>query len=274
MVCSCGTCEKSGKESVGFERKGKQSGSSRGCGDEEENYVGPASKAKQSRFGGVGGNNGSGDCDTDDDSETSGDEKSEDDSGSEDSSSEDEMDIKCSGSAYATRHPLECELHSLLYEIECDRVAKKAKDVIHNEMGRGHSNLPESKFHVLTRFRPKNVNLHQVHYEFSTNSGLCQGNMTCMFHERGPRYHWMRELLELSGLPIPDLIEDVWEEENLRRMRNLERQQTKEVKTARAKRKQKRSQESKKRFLYIFFYQVGLWGQLFLFVRVSFGGVI
>ena len=53
VVCSCGMCEKSGKESFGFGTKGKQSGSSRGCGDEEDNCV--QCKAKQSRFNGVGG---------------------------------------------------------------------------------------------------------------------------------------------------------------------------------------------------------------------------
>ena len=36
---------------------------------------------------------------------------------------------------------LTCELHSLLYEIECDRMAEKANDVIDSNMGKGHSNL-------------------------------------------------------------------------------------------------------------------------------------
>ena len=70
---------------------------------------------------------------------------------------------------------LTCDLHSLLYEIECNRIAEKANEVIDPVMGKGHSNLPESKFHVLTKFRPKDKNLHQLHYEFSTNLGLCQG---------------------------------------------------------------------------------------------------
>lgn len=42
-----------------------------------------------------------------------------------------------------TVQKLKCKLHSLMYEIECERVSKKAKDVVHNELCRGHSNLPE-----------------------------------------------------------------------------------------------------------------------------------
>lgn len=88
-----------------------------------------------------------------------------------------------------TRNHLSCSLHVMLYEIECDRVAAKAKDVISEEMGRGRSNLPESKFNVLTRFRSRSVNLHQLHYEFSTNCGLCQSNMSFMYKEEGAGYH-------------------------------------------------------------------------------------
>ena len=43
-------------------------------------------------------------------------------------------------------------------------------------MGKGHSNLPESTFHVLTKFRSKDVNL--LHYEFSTNLGFCQSSLS------------------------------------------------------------------------------------------------
>ena len=55
---------------------------------------------------------------------------------------------------------LTCDLHSLLYEIDCNCIAEKANEVIDPVIGKGHSNLPESKFHVLTKFRPKDKNHH------------------------------------------------------------------------------------------------------------------
>ena len=117
------------------------------------------------------------------------------------------------------------------YELEFDRVARKATEIVHEDMGRGHSNLPESKFHVLTRFRPKTVNLHQLQYEiFFTNVGLCQSNMTFMHKAVGPEYHWLQELLQLMGLPVPDGIQDIWTAENQRRMLALQKQKTKEAK--------------------------------------------
>ena len=98
------------------------------------------------------------------------------DEGSESDDSSDE-DVNCAGKPYLTISALTCLLHALLYETECDRVAANAKDVTH-EMGRGHSNLPDSKFNALTQFRSKTVNLHQIHYELATNCGLLQSNKT------------------------------------------------------------------------------------------------
>lgn len=161
--------------------------------------------------------------------------------------SDDEVTLKCAGKQYSTRHALTCELHSLLYEIECHRIASKAKDIVHTEMGRGHSNLPESKFNVLTRFRTKNVNLHKLHYEFITNIGLCQSNMTFMYKAAGASYHWMRELYCTMSLPIPDGLEEIWKQENQIRMKGLTRQKSAQSKLSRVKNKQKRLQESKQR---------------------------
>ena len=70
--------------------------------------------------------------------------------------------------------------------------------------------------------------------------------MTFMFKNEGVNYHWMRELLQLMDLPIPDGIEDIWKKENQQRMNRLEKQKTREAKGARATRKS-RAQESKKR---------------------------
>ena len=64
-------------------------------------------------------------------------------------------ELNCSGKEYRTRHVLTCPFHSLLYEIECDRRAKRAWDIIHPEYGRGHTNQMETAHSVLTMFRPK-----------------------------------------------------------------------------------------------------------------------
>ena len=142
---------------------------------------------------------------------------------------------------------LTCDLHSLLYEIECSRIAEKANEVIDPVMGKGHSNLPESEFHVLTKFRPKDKNLHQLHYEFSTNLGLCQGNMTYLIKRKGPTYHWVRDLFFRMGLPEVDGIDEIMRKENQERMKRLERQKTDRVKKQRVTFKQVRQQEQKKR---------------------------
>ena len=56
--------------------------------------------------------------------------------------------------------------------------AEDAEKVIGPELGKGHSNLPESTFSVLTTFRAKDTNLHMKHYHAATNLGLPKANMT------------------------------------------------------------------------------------------------
>lgn len=107
--------------------------------------------------------------------------------------------------------------------------------------------LPESKFHVLTRYRLKNDNLHQLHYEFMTNVGLCQSNMTFMFKDSGAKCHWLKNILVHMGLFIPEGIEDVWEGENRKKTKILKKQKTEKVKAAKVKRKQSCLKESKER---------------------------
>ena len=120
---------------------------------------------------------------------------SEDSEDSEDSDGEYNTNYSCEDKPYKVRgRALTCELHSLLYEIECNWIAEKATKVIHSVMGKGHSNLPESKFSVLTKFRPKDTNLHQIHYEVSTNMGLCQSSMTYLIKQKGTTYHGVLEL--------------------------------------------------------------------------------
>ena len=118
-------------------------------------------------------------------------------------------EMKCQGQPYRSAHPLTCEFHALAYEIECAERAKKADEVIHPDMGKGHSNLPEATFSVLTKFRAKDTNLHQKHYEASTNLGLLQANMTWCFKVKGSQYHWIVELYSRMGLPILSGIQEM-----------------------------------------------------------------
>ena len=93
--------------------------------------------------------------------------------------------------------------------------------IISSSSSKGHSDLPESKFHVLTKFRPKHVNLHQLHFEFSTNLGLCQSNRQFIPLGQGsPKI----------GLPEVDSLDDIVTKENVDRMRRLERQKTDKAK--------------------------------------------
>ena len=91
-------------------------------------------------------------------------------------------------------------------------------------MGKGHSNLPESKFHVLIKFRPKDVNLHQLHYEFSTNLGVCQSDMTFLGKCKGSSHHWARDPFAKMDLPEVDGLDDIVTKENVERMSRFERQ--------------------------------------------------
>lgn len=158
---------------------------------------------------------------------------------SEDSDGEHNVDFECGGKPYQVRGKVTCELHSLLYDIKCDRMAEEASEVIDSDMGKGHSNLPESKFNVLTKFRPKDINLHQTHYEFSTYLGLCQGNMTFLVQQQGYAYHWARDLFARMGLPEVDGLDQIITQENNDRMKRLQRKQTERVKKQRITFKQK-----------------------------------
>lgn len=85
---------------------------------------------------------------------------------------------ECPGEPYHTSNILKCEFHALAYKIECNQRAKAADRVIDHELGKGHSNLPESMFSALTKFRAKDINLHGEQYQATTNLGLVQSNMT------------------------------------------------------------------------------------------------
>ena len=89
-----------------------------------------------------------------------------------------ENEIMCEGEDYHTKNPLTCPFHKLAYQIECYNRAHRASQIIHTELGCGHSNYPEASRNVLTRFRSKDKYLQRIHYVVSTNMGLLQSNMT------------------------------------------------------------------------------------------------
>jgi len=110
--------------------------------------------------------------------------------------------MRCQGQQYHSAHPLKFKFHSLVYEIECAERAKNGNNVIYQEVGKGHSNLPEAKFSVLTKFRAKDTNLYQKHYQASTNLGPIQSNVTWLHKVKGPQYHWIVNLYSRLGLPV------------------------------------------------------------------------
>ena len=118
-------------------------------------------------------------------------------------------DMKCSGQPYHSVNVLTCEFHALAYEIECAERARAADKVVDPELGKGHSNLSESSFSVLTKFRAKDTSLHQKHYQAATNLGLLQANMTWLFKNRGPQYHWIVDLYSRMGLPMFDGVQEM-----------------------------------------------------------------
>ena len=117
--------------------------------------------------------------------------------------------LKCSVESYYSAHVLKCELHGLAYEIECTQRAKDSEKVIDPDLGKAHSNLPESTFSVLTKFRAKDTNLHIKRYHAATNSGLLQANMTWCHKKRGPEYRWIPDLYMRMGLAVRDGIQEM-----------------------------------------------------------------
>ena len=87
-----------------------------------------------------------------------------------------EEEVKCQGKPYAIHHKLTCSFHIQEFTRECEARDAIAEYVINQEIGVGHSNLPESFFSVLQTFRSKTVSLQQKGYEGSSFLGLLQAN--------------------------------------------------------------------------------------------------
>jgi len=148
---------------------------------------------------------------------------------------------------YHSKNPLTCPFHALAYEVECANRASQAPQIIHTELGRGHSNYPEASHNVLVRFRSKDKYLHSIHYMLSTNMGLMQANMTWLNKKHGMSYHWLLELFRRLKLPVFDGMIEALTRGNEIRAQNLERKQTEQAKENRTNWKKARVQEQEER---------------------------
>ena len=75
---------------------------------------------------------------------------------------ENEEELKYEGKQCKSQKVLIYELHSLAYETECCVRAENADEIVDPDLGRGHSNLCEATFSVLSKFRAKDTNLHRL----------------------------------------------------------------------------------------------------------------
>ena len=163
-------------------------------------------------------------------------------------------DVQCEGEDYHSKNPLSCPFHALAYEIECHNRASQSSQIIHPELGRGHSNYPEASQNVLVRFRSKDKYLQNIHYMVSTNMGLMQANMTWLNKTKGISYHWLLELFHRLKLPLFDGMVEALKRGNELRAKNLEKKQTEEAKQQRTNWKKARVQEQEESYIVLITY--------------------
>ena len=161
-----------------------------------------------------------------------------------------EEEILCQGEEYHTKNPLTCPFHALAYEIECNARASQSTEIIHKELGRGHSNYPEASHNVLVRFRSKDTNIQCIHYMVTTNLGLLQANMSYLYEKKGASYHWILDLFSRLRLPLLDGMQEALLMANQKRHKNLVKKQSEEGKDARTRWKKARVQEHEERKLW------------------------
>ena len=156
-------------------------------------------------------------------------------------------EVLCEGREYHTKNALTCPFHALAYEIECHKRASQAASIIHESLGRGHSNYPEASHNVLVRFRSKDKYLQNIHYVCSTNMGLLQANMTWLGNKHGLSYHWLLDLYKRLKLPILDGMAEALLQANQTRAKNLENKKSREARERRSHWKKKRAEEGELR---------------------------
>ena len=86
----------------------------------------------------------------------------------------------------------------------------------------------------------KFINLARLHYHVSTNIGLIQGCMTYLFAKRGPRYHWILDILERMCLPVVQNLPSILQKLNEGRFFDIQSQKTNAAKAKRKLYKRKR----------------------------------
>ena len=144
-------------------------------------------------------------------------------------------ELDCKGKEYHTRHPIKCPMHSLAFEIECHYRASQAEKLIHPILGMGYTNQNEASHNVFIRYRAKTYHMERLHYIVSTNLGLLQSNMTYMFKEKGPGYHWILELFNRLNLPLFDGMKEAVVMANTDCMKKIEKSREKQTKTERVR---------------------------------------
>ena len=112
-----------------------------------------------------------------------------------------------------------------------------AYQIIHPELGAGHSNSPESFWSIVIRYRNKAVDLHKLSYEVTTNLGLLHANQTFMSSVKGERYSFKIELLEACGIKIPPTVRLALEKEAEERTKTVKKMATEVEKKKKAARK-------------------------------------
>ena len=144
---------------------------------------------------------------------------------------------------YTSANTLSCPMHLMAYRIVMRDCAKRAEEVIHPVMGRGHSNTSESKFSVLPKYRAKNKALEKSSYEFYTTLGLIQGNMAWAYNDAayGHNYHWIVDVLTRMNLPVHATLVDTVRARTARSQQAREKQKTEKYKQERISRKQARA---------------------------------
>ena len=136
------------------------------------------------------------------------------------------------------KNAVKCPFHSLAYEIACEAVIAKSKQIIHEELGCCYTSIIESSHNVLLQFRTKNLNLQRLHYYVSTSLGLIQSNMSWMYKQKGPAYHWLLDLFNRMKLPRFDGMAEALKALNISRFKSLLR-----VKQCDVKRKRRRAKK-------------------------------
>jgi len=153
----------------------------------------------------------------------------------------------CEGKDYRSSYELSCPFHSKAFELECLARAGKAEYVIHPELGKGHSNLPESIFSVLTHFRDKNVSLQKLTYEITTNLGLLCANEPFMKAVKGPAYNWQEDLQSRTRIPISPEVAKFFDITSSQKAKASARHKSEKTKSQRLQRKKQRSAKAEKR---------------------------